>query len=40
MSEAEFKTTVIKILTGLEKGIEDTREFLMIQIKKTKHLSY
>ena len=33
--ESEFKTTIIKILAGLEKSIEDTRESLSTK-KRTK----
>ena len=36
MSELEFKTTVIRILVGLEKSIEDTRESLTAEIKELK----
>ena len=35
MPEIEFKT-IIKILAGLEKGIEDIREYLSIEIKELK----
>ena len=34
MSELEFKTMIIKILAGLEKNIEDTRESITIEIKE------
>ena len=34
MSELEFKTTIIKILVGLEKSIDDTREPLTVEIKE------
>ena len=33
MSELEFRMTIIKILAGLEKSIEDTRESLSGEIK-------
>ena len=36
MSELEFKT-IIKILDGLEKSIEDTRESLTVEIKEIKY---
>ena len=36
MSELEFKTVIIRILSGLEKGIEDTRESLSSEIKEIK----
>ena len=36
MSETEFRTMVIKLLTGLEKSIKDTREFLSTEIKSNK----
>ena len=32
----EFKTTVIRILVGLEKSIDDTSEFLTAEIKDLK----
>ena len=32
--ESEFKTTLIRILAGLEKSIEDTMESLTAEIKK------
>ena len=34
MSDGEFKATIIRILTGLEKRIEDIRETLTTQIKE------
>ena len=36
LSELEFKTMSIRILDGVEKIIEDTRESLSAKIKKTK----
>ena len=36
ISEQEFRTTVIKILAGLERSIEDTRETLAAEIKDLK----
>ena len=36
MSELEFRITIIKILAGLEKSIEDTRESLSGEIKELK----
>ena len=33
MPEAEFKTTIIRILAELEKSIEDTRKTLTTDIK-------
>ena len=36
MSELEFRIIIIKILTGLEKSIEDTRESLSGEIKELK----
>ena len=36
MSEWEFKTTIISILAGFEKSIEDTRKFLTAAIKELK----
>ena len=36
ISEQEFRTTVIRLLTGLEKSIEDTREYLTAEIKELK----
>ena len=41
LSVLEFKTTIIRILAGLEKGIEKTRKSLSAEIKnknKDKHL--
>ena len=34
MPDPEFKAIVIRILVGLEKSIEDTREFLTAEIKE------
>ena len=34
--EEEFRTTVIRILAGLERSIEDTREILSVEIKDLK----
>lgn len=34
--EQEFRTTVIRILAGLERSIEDTRETLAADIKDLK----
>ena len=36
MSDPEFKTIIIRILAGLEKSIEDTRESLTEEIKEQK----
>ena len=36
MPEADFKITIIRILAGLEKSIEDTRESLTAEIKELK----
>ena len=36
MSEPEFKTIIIRILPGLEKSKEDTRESLTVEIKEQK----
>jgi len=36
MSEVEFRITIIKILAGLEKSTEDTRESLSGEIKELK----
>ena len=36
MSELEFRIMIIKILSGLEKSIEDTRESLSGEIKELK----
>ena len=33
ISEQEFRTTVIRILAGLERSIEDTRETLVGEMK-------
>ena len=33
MPDPELKTTILSILDGLEKSIEDTREFLNAEIK-------
>ena len=34
--DREFKATIINILTGLEKRMEDIREMLVTQIKELK----
>ena len=36
ISEPEFKIIIIRILVGLEKSIEDTRESLNAEIKEPK----
>jgi len=36
MSELEYKKTILRILAGLEKSIEDTRESLITEIKELK----
>ena len=36
MPDPEFKTTIIRILAGLEKSIEDTRETLTTEINDLK----
>ena len=36
MPDPEFKTTIIRILSGLEKSIEDSRESLTTEIKHLK----
>jgi len=36
MSELDFRMTIIKILAGLEKSIEDTRESLSGEMKELK----
>ena len=36
ISEQEFRTTVIRILVGLERSIEDTRETLAAEIRDLK----
>ena len=36
MHEPGFKTTIISILSGVERSIEDTRESLSAEKKKTK----
>ena len=36
MPEPEFKTTIIRIIAGLKKIIEDTRESLTTEIKDLK----
>ena len=36
MSEVESKTKIIRILAGLEKSLEDTREYHTIDIKELK----
>ena len=33
MSDGEFKAMIIRILTGLEKGMEDFREAFIAEIK-------
>ena len=33
ISEKEFRLTVIKLITGLEKNIEDSREYIAAEIK-------
>ena len=33
MPDSEFKATIIKILAGLEKSMEDTRELLTAEIR-------
>ena len=33
MPDSEFKATIIKILAGLEKSMEDTRESLTAEIR-------
>lgn len=37
MPDLEFKTTIIKILAGLVKSTEDTRESLTREIKDLKN---
>ena len=36
MPKQEFKTTVIRILAGLQKSVEDTRESLTTEIQEVK----
>jgi len=36
MPDPEFKTTILRILAGLEKSIEDTRDSLTTEIKDLK----
>ena len=36
MPDPEFKATILRILAGCEKIIEDTRETLTVKIKKLK----
>ena len=36
MPDPEFKTTTIRILAGLEKSMEETREFLTTKVKDLK----
>ena len=36
MLKPEFKTEIIRILSGLEKSTEDTRESLTAEIKELK----
>ena len=36
ISEQEFRTTVIRLLAGLEKGIKDTRENRAAELKDLK----
>ena len=38
MPDPEFKTTIIRMLAGLEKSIEDTKESLTAKIKDLKTL--
>ena len=38
MPDGEFKTTIIRILTGLEKRIEDISEILTAEIKEVKKI--
>lgn len=37
MPEPEFKTTIVRILAGLDKSINNTRESLTTEIKKPKN---
>ena len=39
MPELEFRTMIIRILAGVEKSIEDTRESLSVEIKPEKTLN-
>lgn len=36
MSELEFKTSIIRIATGLEKSIEDNKDYFTAEIKELK----
>ena len=36
MPELEFRTMIIRILAGVDKSIEDTRESLYVEIKEIK----
>ena len=36
MSELKFKTTIIRILAGVEKSMEDNRESLSAEVKELK----
>ena len=36
MPDGEFKATILRILTGLEKHMEDIRETLTMETKKLK----
>ena len=38
MSELELKTVIIRILSGLEKSLEDNRESLYVEIKGQKSI--
>ena len=38
MSELELKTTMLRILAGFEKSIEDTRESIISEIKELKSI--
>ena len=38
MPDGEFKATIIRILTGLEKRIEDISEILTAEIKEVKKI--
>lgn len=38
MPDAEFKKTVIRIITGLEKRMKDIREMLTTDIKELKKM--
>ena len=37
MPEPQFKTALIRVLPGLEKSIEDTRESFIMEIKRPKN---